>query len=410
LTTSEFPGDFGGESRPLAGVVVVDLGQIYNAPYATMLLALAGADVIKVETRTGEPLRKRNAIKETGADLPYWMLNSNKRGVTLDLKDPRGRDLLLEMVARAHVLVENFRPGVMDKLGLGPDVLLARDPSLVYASGSGYGQEGAYRDLPAMDLTIQAMSGIMTSNGFTENPPVKAGPAVADFFGGIHLYGAIVTALYQRAVTGQGARLDVAMLDSVYPSLLSNLGLLLGAESPPPPRAGNRHGGLAVSPYNVYPTRDGYLALITVTEAHWDGILETMGRADLIGDPKYATKNARVAAMEDVDELLAGWTSSLGTAEVFKLLREAGVPCAPVRELREVVDDPHLRERGMIQDHDVPGVGVLPLMHTPLRFVGRERIPLKIAPTLGEHNDEIFGGWLGHTQEELAELREAGVI
>jgi CoA:oxalate CoA-transferase len=408
--SEEAPTVPSGPSRPLARVVVVDLGQIYNAPYATMLLALAGADVIKVESHAGEPLRARSAVTGTGADLPYWMLNSNKRGVTLNLKDPRGRDLLIEMVDRAQVLVENFRPGVMDKLGLGAHMFLARDPSLVYASGSGYGQEGAYRDLPAMDLTIQAMSGVMTSNGFTENPPVKAGPALADFFGGIHLYGAIVTALYQRAVTGQGARLDVAMLDSVYPSLLSNLGLLLGADSPPPPRAGNRHGGLAVSPYNVYPTVDGYLAVITVTDGHWDAILTTMGRTDLIGDPKYATKSARVAAMQEVDDLLAAWTSALPTAKVFELFRAAGVPCAPVRGLRDVVDDPHLRERGMIEDRDIPGVGVLPLMHTPLHFAGQPRVPLRIAPRLGEHNDEVFGTWLGRSEEELAALRADGVI
>jgi CoA:oxalate CoA-transferase len=254
------------------------------------------------------------------------------------------------------------------------------------------------------------MSGVMTSNGFTENPPVKAGPALADFFGGIHLYGAIVTALYQRAVTGRGARLDVAMLDSVYPSLLSNLGLLLGADSPPPPRAGNRHGGLAVSPYNVYPTKDGYLAVITVTDDHWDAILTTIGRADLIGDPKFATKSARVAVMQEVDDLLGDWTSTLSTAEVFGLFRAAGVPCAPVRELRDVVDDPHLRERGMIEDRDIPGVGVLPLMHTPLHFAGEARVPLRIAPLLGEHNDEIFGAWLGRSEAELAALRADGVI
>jgi CoA:oxalate CoA-transferase len=251
---------------------------------------------------------------------------------------------------------------------------------------------------------------VMASTGFVENPPVKAGSAVADFFGGIHLYGAIVTALYQRAVTGKGARLDVAMLDSVYPSLLSNLGALLGAASPPPPRTGNRHGGLAVSPYNVYPTKDGYLAIITVTEGHWEAILTAIGRPELIGDPRYATKTARVANMAGVDDLVGEWTSTLETAEVFRLLRDGGVPCAPVRELRDVVDDPHLRQRGLIQDHEVPGVGTLPLIHTPLYFSGQDRVPLKIAPQLGEHNDEIFGRWLGRSDDELSVLRAEGVI
>ena len=397
------------ESRPLAGVTVVDLGQIYNAPYATLLMALAGADIIKVEALDGESLRSRN-VKGTGADLPFYFMNSNKRAVTLNLKDPRGRDLLLELVDRASVLVENFRPGVMARFGLGPDELLARHPSLVYASGSGYGQDGAYRDLPAMDLTIQAMSGVMSSTGFTDNPPVKAGPALGDFFGGIHLYGAVVTALYQRAVTGRGAHVDVAMLDSVLPSLMSNIGMIVGATHPAPPRTGNRHGGLAVAPYNVYATKDSYVGIITVTEDHWDAILRTIERSELIGDERYSTKPARVQRMAEVDEMIEDWTSRHPIDEVFRLLREGGVPCAPVRPLREVLADPHFRARGMIHDTEVPGVGELPLIHTPLHFAGEERVPIRVAPGLGEHNDEIYGDWLGHSAEELAELRADGVI
>jgi len=251
--------------QPLVGVTVLDFGQIYAAPYATLLLALNGATVIKVEPLHGEPLRKRNAVKETGADLPFYILNSNKRGVTLNLKDPRGLQLAWRLTALADVVVENFRPGMMESYGLGAAAMRERHPQLIYASCSGYGKTGAYRDLPAMDLTIQAMCGVMTSTGYPENAPVKAGPAIADFLGGIHLYGAITTALYRRAVTGEGSTVDVAMLEAVYPSLMSNLGLYLGARTPPPDRTGNRHGGLAVAPYNVFPTLDGHIAIITVS-------------------------------------------------------------------------------------------------------------------------------------------------
>jgi CoA:oxalate CoA-transferase len=400
-----------GPARPLAGVVVIDFGQIYNASYATLLMALAGADVIKVEPLGGESLRRRKTIKVGGAGLSFYIMNSNKRGITLNLKDPRGKALLLELVDRATVVVENFRPGVMDRLGIGADALLARKPSLIYAAGSGYGQRGVYRDLPAMDVTVQAMAGVMASTGFPENPPVKAGPAVADFFGGIHLYGAITTALYQLALTGKGARLDVAMLDSVYPALVSNVGPLVGATSSAPrARTGNRHGGLAESPYNVYPTSDGYVSVICISETHWTAILSMMGRLDLADDPRFSTREARVLAMQDVDELITEWTSTRETDEVFKLLREGGVPSAPVRQLRDVVYDPHLRERGMIEDHDVPGVGMLPLIHSPLHFAGEARVPLQVAPELGEHNDEVYGTWLGHSADELAVLRSDGVI
>src|SRR5436190_22384167 len=301
---------------PLDGLVVIAVGQIYNAPYATMLLALAGADVIKIEPLEGEPLRKRNALKGTGAELPFFMLNSHKRGGSLNLKDDRGKALLWELIDRADVFVENYRPGVLERLGFGYDALRDRSPSLIVASGAGYGQHGAYRDLPAMALTIQAMSGVMASTGFPDAAPVKAGPAIADFFGVIHLYAGIVTALYRRAVTGQGSIVDVAMLDSVYPSLLSNIGSLLGADAPPA-RTGNAHGGLAVCPYNVYATADGHVAVITVTEAHWHGVLDTIGRSDLRDDPRYAGNSARVVAMGEVDKLIEAWTSTLPTDEVF---------------------------------------------------------------------------------------------
>lgn len=397
-------------SKPLAGVVVVDLGQQFAAPYATLLLALAGAEVVKVEPLDGEALRQRAEVKGSGAGLPFYLMNANKRGVTLNLKDDRGKELLREMADRAAVLVENFRPGVMDRLGLSPKALRARNPSLIYASGSGYGQVGIYSDLPAMDLTIQAMSGVVASTGFTDQPPVKAGPAVADFSGGIHLYGAIVTALYQRALTGRGARLDVAMLDAVYPSLMSNIGAVIGADNPPPERTGNRHGGLSVCPYSIYPTKDGHVAILCIGEHHWRALATIMGRPELVDDPRYATKPARVRVMNEVDAMVGEWSRSRDTETVFSTVRAGGIPCAPVRNLREVIDDPYFRERGLIQDQDVPGIGRLPLIHTPMYFADERRLPLENAPALGADNDRVYGRWLGHDADEIETLRREGVI
>ena len=183
-------------------------------------MAQAGADVIKVEPKGGEHLRRRGVVG--GAALPFAMLNANKRSVSLDLKNPQGRDLLIEMVRRADVLVENFAPGVMERLGLGVEAMHKINPRLVYAQSSGYGQEGLYRDYPAMDLTVQAMSGVMDITGFPDREPVKAGPALCDFFAGVHLYGGIVTALLDRERTGRGRTVEVAMLDAVYASLSSH--------------------------------------------------------------------------------------------------------------------------------------------------------------------------------------------
>jgi CoA:oxalate CoA-transferase len=209
------------------------------------------------------------------------MLNANKRSVSLDLKNPQGRDLLIEMVKRADVLVENFAPGVTERLGLGVEAMHKINPRLVYAQSSGYGQDGLYRDYPAMDLTVQAMSGIMDITGFPEREPVKAGPALCDFFAGVHLYGGIVTALLDRERTGRGRTIEVAMLDAVYASLASTFGMCFGQGWKDAARTGNRHGGLAESPYNVYPASDGYIAIICVGEQHWKNLVDAMARPDL---------------------------------------------------------------------------------------------------------------------------------
>ena len=261
---------------PLDGVTVIDFGQIYNGPYATFLMAMAGARVIKIEPKNGENMRRRGAVG--GAMVPFAMLNSNKEFVTLNLKSEAGRRLAETMIARADVVLENFAPGVMDRLGLGPDHLMKLNPRLVYAAGSGFGWSGPYRDFQAMDLTVQAMSGIMSITGFADRPPVKAGPAVADFFGGVHLYGAVATALFDRERTGKGRFVEVSMFDSVYASLSSALGLYFGSGGAAAQRTGNRHSGMAEAPYNVYPAADGYLALICVSETHWKSLLKAMDR------------------------------------------------------------------------------------------------------------------------------------
>jgi crotonobetainyl-CoA:carnitine CoA-transferase CaiB-like acyl-CoA transferase len=394
---------------PLDGVTVVDLGQIYNAPYATLLMALAGARVVKVEPLTGENLRGRGRVK--GAGAPFAMLNSNKAGATLNLKHPRGVELLGQMVERADVLVENFRPGVMDRLGVGADILLARNPALIYASGSGYGTTGPYRDLPAMDLTVQAMAGIMSITGHPDREPVKAGPALGDFLAGIHLYGAILTALYQRTHTGVGTKVEVAMLDSVYPSLMSALGLYFGGAlgGGVPARQGNRHSGLAESPYNAYPTVDGYVAMICVSDTHWVGLTTAMRRPALATDSRYATRVDRVARMDEVDELVSAWTGGFTREELVKVLTANRVPCAPVREIGEVVHDEHLHQRGMLHTVEHPEFGEIIVPHSPLR-VGDGQLPLRPSPSLGQDNEAVYGDWLGLSADEIAQLRAEGVL
>jgi formyl-CoA transferase len=402
------PSDPASSALPLAGITVIDLSHVYNGPYATFLMAMAGADVIKVEPFAGEHLRSRGDMG--GAALPFAMLNSNKQPVTLNLKAEEGKQLLREMVAKADILVENFAPGVMERLGLGPDELHKINPRLVYGSSSGYGTDGPYRDYPAMDLVMQAMSGVINSTGFPDQPPVKSGAAICDFMAGIHLYAAIMTALYERERTGKGRVVEVSMQDATYCSLASNLGMLHARGDKAPARTGNRHGGLGISPYNVYPTTDGYVVLNAPGDHHFRSILDVMGRGDLKEDPRFVNRSARVAHFADVDALIESWTKTLTKNEVAQRMLAAKVPCAPVRDLNEVMHDENMHARGSLQWVDHPDLGRVVLPHSPLVFEGVARRPLEPSRPLGSSNADVFGAWLGHTPDEVAAYRAKGVI
>ena len=393
---------------PLQSVTVVDLGQIYNGSYATFLMAMAGARVIKIEPREGEHLRRRGNVG--GAGLPFAMLNSNKQSVTLNLKSERGRELFFEMVKRADVVLENFAPGTMERLGCGWSKLSLVNSRLIYAQGSGYGLSGPYRDYPAMDLTVQAMAGVMSVTGYPDRPPVKAGPAICDFFGGVHLFGAVMTALYEREQTGIGRAVDVSMLEAVYASLSSNLGLYYGSGGDVPMRTGNRHGGLAESPYNVYPTQDGYIAIICVGETHWKSLIDAMGRPELADDPRFASLKTRVANIDAVDEIVGGFTQRFAKQALFELLLKHRVPCAPVRDLDEVVNDPHMLERRALQWIEHPELGRIPVQSSPLRFEGVDPLPIVPSRRLGEDNVAVYGDWLGLSRDAIVTLEEQGVI
>lgn len=398
--TQQDPSAGPGAHQPLSGIKVIDLSQIYNGPYATFLMATAGAYVIKVEPPGGEPLRRRGVVG--GAALPFAMLNGCKDSIVLDLKTEEGLAALKQMVGDADVMVENFAPGTTRRLGIDADVMQALNPRLIYASSTGFGIDGPYRSYPAMDLTVQAMSGVMSITGFADRPPVKSGPALCDFFAGIHLYGAITTALLDRERTGIARRVSVSMQDAVYASLSSSLGMVWGSqdlETPPPPRTGNRHGGMAESPYNVYPTSDGWIAIICVGDRQWHKLCQTMDRADLINEPRFATLKDRVAVMDEVDEVVGAWTSRFTKEDAFKQLMDGGVPCAPVRTLSEVMLDENMHARGSLQWQEHPELGRIVIQHSPLRYEGAELATLEPSHELGADTDRILA--------ELAAVRNS---
>src|SRR6185437_5730325 len=366
--------------------------------------------VIKIEPPGGEPLRKR-IMAAGGGDttLPMAMLNANKRAVTLNLKSPAGKDLLKKMVARADVLLENFSPGTLDGLGVGYDVLKQANPRLVYATGTGFGITGPDRDNLAMDFTIQAASGIMSVTGDPDGPPMKAGPTLVDFMGGIHLYAAVMTALLQRTATGEGQLVEVAMQETVYPTLASSYDYHLRTGKIPP-RAGNRQAGLGSAPYNAFQTTDGWVAVHVVTEGHWANLLIAMGREDLKDDARFATNVARTANMEETESIVSAWTRTLTKMEVAAIAKRYKIPSAPVRNPVEVMNDAHMHERGMLQRINHPSLGPIIVPNTPLRLHGADSVEPIPSPALGQHNQEVYGTWLGLGETGVAALQEAGAI
>jgi CoA:oxalate CoA-transferase len=378
-------------SHPLAGVRVLDLGQIYNGAYAGFLLAQAGADVVKVEPPGGENLRNRPT--EHGAWYPFVALNINKRSVCLDLKTALGREHFLGLVAVADVVLENYAPGVMDRLGVGYEVMQNVNPRLVYASSSGYGTSSSYRDRPAMDLTVQAMVGVTSVTGFPDAPPVKAGVAIADFMAGVHMYAGIVSALLRLERTGRGGSVEVAMFDAALPSLLSSLAVALGTSDETPERTGNRHGGRGEAPYNVYPTADGYVAIICVTDSQWFALARVIDGDTLAGDDRFTTRALRVANIDALDGAVVAWTADRPRAEVVDALLAGGIPAAPVRDLREVVEDPDLRRRGLLTEVEDREHGPVRVFRSAIRYDGAEPPAARRPPGLGEHTDQVLREW-----------------
>jgi crotonobetainyl-CoA:carnitine CoA-transferase CaiB-like acyl-CoA transferase len=396
-------------ARPLAGLLVLDLGQVYQGPYAGLLLAQAGADVIKVEPPGGEPLRARELRgKKT---LPAMAtLNQHKRGITLNLKHPRGCELLVAFARKADVLVENYAPGVMDRLGVGAAVLMAANPRLIYATGTGYGLSGPDRDHLALDFTVQAASGAMSITGFPDGPPVKAGPTWIDFLSGTHMYAGILTALYERERTGRGRRVEVAMLDAAIHTVASQLEWVYDQRIAPP-RVGNQQGSFMLAPYNAYPTRDGgWIVLLCLTEPHWKNLCDAMERPELVDDERYRSTPRRVKRREEVDALVGAWCACFARDELAAKLAAAKVPSAPVRDVMEALHRAHLHERGALEWFEHPSLGRVALPQSPIRLHGDAPPGAARNPDLGEHSRAVYRELLGLADAELDALARDGAI
>ena len=373
---------------PLDGVVVLDLGQIYQGPYAGFLLAQSGARVIKVEPPQGESARGR------GPTLPFAMLNSGKECITLDLKSTEGVAQFKQLVRTADVVLMNYAPGVPERLGIGYDVLSDVNPRLVYAHACGFGVrnlDGSPTEstIPAMDLTVQAHSGSMSTTGHDHDPPLKSGTAFIDFLGGTHLFGAITTALFEVERTGQGRSVEVAMADAAYFTLATHLSQW--QQTGTTMRNGNRHAGLGMAPYNVYECADGHLAIICVANRHWRALLTAIDRDDLLDDERLRGQTGRAEHMVEVDAIVTAWSSQLPKFEAADILQKAHVPAAAVRTVDEIVHDERQIERRAIQWINHPDLGDIPLHTSPIRWHDSELADLVANHSLGADNERVFG-------------------
>ena len=389
---------------PLTGVRVLDLGHVFQGPYATFLMAMAGAEVIKIEPPRGEMSRRRGR----DGDYPFRALNGCKRGIVLNLKTPRGRELLIELARKADVLVENFAPTVMPRLGLGADVLLRENPRLIYASASGFGSTGPYADKLALDLTIQAMGGLMSTTGELGGRPLKAGVPVADFMSGAHLYGAIVTALYERERTGRGRALEVSMLEALFATLLPAVGHAYESNAAPR-RTGNRHVADSYVPFDTFEASDGWVAIVCATDEHWQNLTRVMSRPDLGASEVFRHLSGRMDRIDDVTAEVAAWAATHTRGEISALCEKFHVPAAPLRDVMEVLNDPHLRARGFLTEHST-AAGSVALPNSPMRYAGSDPRALTPAPGLGQDSEAVLAELCGLDPAELAALRRDDVI
>jgi crotonobetainyl-CoA:carnitine CoA-transferase CaiB-like acyl-CoA transferase len=393
-------------SLPLEGYRVIELAQIYAGPYCGLQLAHFGAEVIKIEPPgTGELLRNRPPAKH-GTNYGFLMLNTGKKSVSLNLKDARGREILFRILADADVLLENYAPGALERLGLGYDDLAARFPRLVYASSKGYGPDSRFAQLGALDFTIQAASGIISMTGYADRPGVRVTAALIDTSTGMHLAAGILAALLERGRTGRGRKVEVAMLDICMPAINGAIGVVQDGYKVR--RLGNRHP--TTCPCNTYPCADGEIWIYCLTEANWHQLARLMAREDLITNPGYKDHHSRFKLVDLLDGMVGEWTSAQKRDELLSLLLANNIPCAPVREIDEVAADPELPARNLVRDGTIAEHDDIKVLGSAIKMSGLrgDEIPPHV-PELGEHTAEVLRS-VGISAEELEQLRRDSVI
>ena len=390
---------------PLTGVKVLDLTRVLSGPFCTALLGDLGADIVKVESPEGDSVRGQGATKD-GLSWYFAQFNRNKRSIRLDLRKPRRGAILSRLIERSDVLVENFRPGVLDRLGFDDARLHALQPALVTCSINGFGSAGPYRDRPAFDFIAQAMSGFMSVNGQPDDPPLRSGLPISDLIAGLYAALAITASVPRARATGQGQRAEVSLTNGLV-SLLAYIATNYFATGVVPPRSGNDHPISA--PYGVFPTRDGQIALAPADDAFFARLADALGEPGLKTDKLYATQDARVANRARINAIVGGKLATNTSDFWIETLNAAGVPCGPVHSVEAVFQDPQILAQRMFLDVAHPGHGIVRMLGFPMKLSATPCMVRRPAPALGQHSDEILAE-LDFPPAERESLRQEGVI
>lgn len=396
-----------GWSGPLAGVRVIDFTRVLAGPAASLALADLGAEVFKIEPPgTGDETRSFPPTRD-GESHYYLAVNRGKKSIVVDLKTPEGLALVRNLAARCDVLVENYRPGVMERLGLGWEELHAINPRLIYCSISGYGQTGPLRDRPSFDIVLQAMSGALSMNGEAGGLPTKLGIPLGDLVGGINGPIGVLSALYERERTGLGRHIDISLMDGLMGMLgyIAQLAFFTGSD---PQRVGSQHPNLV--PYGIFPAREGSIVIACLTPGFWARICRSIGREELAEDPRYDTLEKRRDSREEVNAIVADFTSRHSVDELVAIFTAHEVPHAPILGVSEALAQPQAQARGMVVETEHAVLGAIPIVNRSIRFTDAEQPVPQAPPVLGQHTDAILAEVLDLSPERIAMLRGAGVV
>lgn len=393
--------------KALEGVRVIDLTRFLSGPLCSMYLADFGAEVIKIEIPgRGDDTREYGPF--IGGESGYYLsLNRNKKSMTLNLKSAEGIEVIKELIKESDVIMENFSPGTMKKLGLSYEEVKAINPNIIYAICSGFGVTGPYAKKPAYDAIIQGYGGIMSITGSEQTAPNRVGVSIGDITAGFFMTIGILTALYHRRHTGEGQMLELSLLDCQV-ALLENPVMRYFATGMCPKPAGNRHPSIA--PYSAFPTKEGHIIVAAANDKHWQLFCSTAGREDLLDDPRFVTNRLRVENYGELEPLMVEILSEKTGKEWIQILEERGVPCGPISSVEEVATDPQVIAREMILEIDHPTAGKIKVSSNPIKMSETPFNLESAPPLLGEHTTEVLESLLKYDKEKIAELKNSRII